>query len=251
MDTTASSAGQLITVEDHTTSGVLTPRQLFDLVWSLDYQARYHYGRSCWVTQSLAPAAHVQLLPHDHEGAVKPPVGAWNLILLDTSDQEGALGYHEDEQGTTIPFSEVFVKTARADGVDPAEVASHEMLEMLVDPDIAHVRTVKHNGQLYIVEVGDPVQGCGYDIGRPEGRTCGVTVADFALPAWFGYPQEVNPRWMSFRSSIAEPFELAPEGYISVAPEAEPNNWTQIFGQRHPTNELPAWASRLPKIHGR
>lgn len=239
-------ASQLITVEDQTKDAVLSPTELRDLAWSLNYQAVYQYGRSPWVEGDYAPPAHVGLLP---KGAM-PPVGAWNVILLDASDQAGALGYHEDEANNDIPFSDVFVGTAREAGVDPCEVASHEMLEMLVDHDVHNVRKVlnKEKGEFYIVEVGDPVQGCGYDIGAPEGRHCGVTVADFALPAWFGMPQ-ASPG-LSFRGSVSNPFELAPQGYISVAPENDPEQWTQLYGEAVKQKALPSWASRLPRIHG-
>jgi len=234
---------QILTVEDKTSAGTLSPTQLRDIVWGLNYQALYHYARSPWVEHGYAPPAHVVQLP---DGA-KPPVGAWNIILMDTSDQAGALGYHEDEAGTEIPFSDVFVKTAREDGAEPSEVASHEMLEMLVDPEVANVRKVLNHAtkEFYIVEVADPVQGCGYDVGAPEGRHCGVVVADFVFPAWFGMAQ-TRPD-LSFRDSISQPFTLAQQGYISVAPEAEPGNWSQVFGAARA--ERPAWASRLPRIH--
>ncbi len=237
-------ASQLITVEDQTKNARLTPQELRDLVWSLNYQALYHYGRSPWVENGYAPPAHVGLLP---KGAM-PPVGAWNVILLDTSNLAGALGYHEDEANNDIPYSDVFVGTARENNVEPCEVASHEMLEMLVDPHVNEVRKVlnKEKEEFYIVEVADPVQGCGYDIGAPEGRHCGVTVADFALPAWFGMAQ--TPPGLSFRDSVEKPFELAPQGYISVAPANEPENWKQIFGATS-NKKLPSWASRLPRIH--
>lgn len=218
-------------------------------MWSLNYQALYHYGRSPWVEHGYAPPAHVVQLP---EGAA-PPVGAWNLILLDDTPQadnspEGeTLGYHEDEAGNDIPYSDVFVKTAEKDGVDPSEVASHEMLEMLVDPQVANPRKTLNSEakELYIVEVADPVEGCGYDLGAPEGRHLGVTVADFVFPAWFGMAQ-TRPD-LSFRDSITKPFELAPQGYISVAPEANPEDWSELRGADRTTR--PPWASRLPRIH--
>jgi hypothetical protein len=233
---------QLITIEDQT-KDTLKPQELLKLVWGVNYQIVYHYSRSSWVKQGLAPAAHVIGLP---KGA-KPPVGAWNLILLDDSTVAGALGYHEDEQGTEIPFSDVFVKTAREDGAEPSEVASHEALEMLVDPHVGEPRTTTHREKRYIVEVCDPVQGCGYDVGQPEGRETGVIVADFCLPAWFGLDDEGHE--MSFRNSVPKAFELAPEGYISVASEHDPEDWKQIFGTQK--ESLPKWASRLPRIHER
>jgi hypothetical protein len=234
---------QLLTVENKTSKGTLTPKQLLDLVWSLNYQALYHYGRSPWVEHGYAQPAHVVQLP---DGAA-PPVGAWNIILLDTSPEAGTLGYHEDEGGNQIPYSDVFVKTAEGDGVNPAEVASHEMLEMLVDPHVANPRKVLNSEakEFYIVEVADPVEGCGYDLGAPEGRHVGVTVADFVFPAWFGMAQ-TRPD-LSFRDSITTPFELAPQGYISVAPEAKPGDWSELRGADRATR--PPWASRLPRIH--
>jgi hypothetical protein len=237
-------ASQLITVENQTKESPLSAAELRDIAWGLNYQALYHYGRSPWVEHGYAPPAYVTLLP---EGAA-PPAGAWNLILLDTSTQAGALGFHEDETNTEIPFSDVFVGTARENNTDPCEVASHEMLEMLVDPNVNEVRKVlnKEKGEYFIVEVADPVQGCGYDVGAPEGRHTGVTVADFVFPAWFGMTQ-TRPD-LSFRDSVQEAFELAPEGYISVAPEKEPEKWSQVFGKTS-SKVLPSWASRLPRIH--
>jgi len=52
----------------------------------------------------------------------------------------------------------------------------------------------------------------------------------------------------SFRNSVAAPWELAPQGYISTALASDPNNWRQVFGSQ--MDRLPQWASRLPRIHG-
>lgn len=232
---------QLVTLQDGTAKG-LDPTTLFNWAWALNYQAVYHYGRSPWVERSYSRAATVHLLPK----GVKVPQGAWNIELLDVSDVEGALGYHEDQFAssphsvralttTGTPYSKVFVQTSKEDGIDPCEVASHEMLEMLVDPNVANesdVRKVlnKATKQFYIVEVGDPVQGCGYDVGAPEGHKTGVTVADFANPGW--WEMEQSRPDLSFRKSISEPFQLAPQGYMSVQPEAG-GEWTQIYGQDH------------------
>lgn len=232
---------QLITIEDQTSEGTLTPKELFNLSWSLGYQASFHYNRSPWVEHNYAPAAHVAQLP----AGAKPPEGAWNLILQDNSSEAGTLGYHEDEAGTQIPVAYAFVLTAREDGVDPAEVASHEMLEMLVDPNVTNESEVRKvlnptAKEWVIVEVGDPVEGCGYDIGAPENRPCGVVVADFALPAWWRMPQ-TRPD-LSFRDSVKAPFELAKGGYISVMPEAG-GEWSQVYGESR--NEAPKWDFRV------
>lgn len=253
---TSKLAGQLVTVQDQTAAGI-DPTALFNWVWALDYQAKYHYGRSPWVQRGYAPPAQVHLLP---KGAPVPP-GAWPVALLDVSDQPGALGYHEDGAfrssphsaravtASGVPNGKVFVATAREDGIDPCEVVSHEILEMLVDPYVANETEVRKvldtvAKEFYIVEVGDPVQGNGYDIGAPEGRHCGVTVADFALPAWWEMAQ-TRPD-LSFRDSVKAPFELAPRGYMSVAPEANPTAWTQIYGSARRAAEKAAHAYERP-----
>ena len=173
---------QLITVENQSQN--LSPTDLFKLVWGVNYQVLFQYGRSPWVTGGQA--AHGHLVSCCPAGAA-PPAGAWNLILMDHSDQQGALGYHEDSTGAAVPYAEVFVADAVADGSTASAVASHEALEMLVDPDVANVRTATRSDtqQLYIVEVCDAVQGNDYDVGAPEGRQTGVMVADFCLPAWW------------------------------------------------------------------
>lgn len=259
-----------LTVVDRTAPGTFTPEQLTNLVWALRYQALYHYNRSPWVERDLsAPVTDVVLI----DPAATPPSGSWHMELLDTSDQPGALGYHEDQAHTSkegpsgvhstrgvavhpatgelLPLGKVFCKTSREDGVQPSEVTSHEANEMFVDPQVMDESLIRKyldaaTKQWYIGEVGDPVQGRGYDVGAPEGRPCNVPeaiVADFAYPSWWGQPQ-TRP----FTSAAEEfglapalaPFVLAPGGYMSVAPEANPTEWSQIYGSAHAAGAPPA-----------
>jgi hypothetical protein len=233
---------QLITVENQSS---LSPADMFNLVWAVNYQVLFHYGHSAWVTSGLAPHGHLVSLP----AGTPPPGGAWNLILLDHSDQQGALGYHQDQEGTGIPYAEVFVVDAVKDGSTASAVASHEALEMLVDPDVAQVRTQLRpdTQQVYIVEVCDAVQGNDYDVGAPEGHSTGTKVADFCLPSWWQMEPTGGP--YSFRGGVQGPWQLAPQGYISVAPQGSPAQWSQIYGAQ--MDRLPTWASRLPRIHGK
>lgn len=225
---------QLVTVENKST--VVTEAEHQQIVEALALQLANNFNRCGWVKRGLAPAGTVQALASGSQ----PPAGAWNLILLDHSDQQGALGYHDDEQGTPIPYAEVFAVDAANDGEPVSGVASHELLEMLCDPfvDPMAPKTMPRPGtnKRYIVEVCDPVQGAPYDPGN------GVPVSDFVLPSWF----EVSSyRPTSFRGTVTEPWEIAPQGYISI--EKPDGSWTQIFGERRTSH--PAWASRLPRIH--
>ncbi len=240
---------RLIVVED-LTSSLFTSTQIFNVCWTLNWQALYEFNRSPWVEHGYCESA--QSVLHLPKGAETPP-GAWKVELLDTSDQEGALGYHEDQahtssphstrglaQGSQTPLAKVFVQTSLEDGVQPSEVASHEMCEMLVDPFVTNESEVRKYldtaaKEWYIAEVGDPVQGEGYGIvpNVPE-----AVVANFAWPLWWGQGQ-TRPQHDQ-RGTRKAPFELAPGGYMSVAPESEPSNWSQIYGSDKKTAEANA-----------
>jgi len=76
---------------------------------------------------------------------------------------------------------------------------SHEILEMLVDPETN--RSVYHDGVGQLVEVADPVEWDGY-------RLNGVFVSDFVLPAWFAGATTGEPTCVGTTCSFAGP-ELA------------------------------------------
>src|SRR5262245_16316521 len=64
-----------------------------------------------------------------------PPIGTWWLVLLDDSDQAGALGYH-DLTPDGLPIGKVFAGSDLKFGMSWSVTASHELLEMLADPNI-------------------------------------------------------------------------------------------------------------------
>lgn len=195
------------------------------IAWAVDYQCRFHYGRSGW-----RPDVRCLFLPGG--AAAKIPVGGAALHFLDTADQQGALGYH-DEDGNELPYARVFVKTTLADGGEVSEVASHEALELATDPHVNLTAPTGDLKRLYAVEVGDPVQGNAYDVGAPEGRTTGLAVCDFTLPSYYD-PSTHPDQPTSFRSSVKGPFALAPKGY---------------YGFVDLTNVAQGWQSQLGAEH--
>lgn len=234
---------QTFVLQDKTAGG-LDQMRVWNWAWCMNYQFTQHYQYSPWVERGYSQSAHCLYLPRE----ATVPSGAWPVFLEDTSPEAGALGWHEDYFASKVgpsgihsarkfsaagetPEAYVFVKTCEEDGVDPMEVVSHECLETIVDPYVTKQKTIKvarHDGKLWIVEVGDPVQGNGYEL------VPGYTLADFAYPKWWDLPQ-TRPD-LSFRNSVSESFKLAPGGYISVAPENEPEKWEQIYGQAHAPN---------------
>ena len=229
---------RLIVVENKST--VVSDQDLADYVEAQNMQFAEDFNTSGWVRRGLAPEVTVSVLP----AGSKPPVGAWNLILLDNTDQQGALGYHDDEQGTKIPYSEVFAVTCQQDNVAWQSCASHEALEMTCDPfvDPGPVKVVERadTGDKYIVEVCDPVQDKSYLKTVSSGAQ--IAVSDFCFWSWWG---KSSWRPCSFLGSVTHPFELTSGGYISYEDAA--GNWKQVFGDGRTAH--PAWASRLPRIH--
>jgi hypothetical protein len=152
------------------------------------------------------------------------PEGAWWLVVLDNSDQAGALGYHDlTEDG--LPLGKVFAGTDLQYGLKWSVTASHELLEMLGDPDInltAFVQDSDTSGVLYAYEVCDACEAdqYGYDIGD-------VTVSDFVYPAWFESFRQPGSTQFDKQNAISQPFELLPGGYIGVFDVFSGSGWQQ------------------------
>lgn len=142
--------------------------------------------------------------------------GRWALVLLD-HDQEQAPGvviaYH-DLTREGLPLAKVFIDRV-PDGEDWLHAASHELLEMLADPDIS-TTVYRHpdavTSLFYAREVCDPCNAYvdGYEI-------AGRWVSDFVWPAWFqsGAHRRDMTRFDE-RRLIDTPFQLRPHGYIAV-----------------------------------
>jgi hypothetical protein len=85
------------------------------------------------------------------------PVDAWWLGVFDNSDVAGALGYH-DLTPAGRPLGKVFAGTDLHTGHSWTVTMSHELLEMLADPDInltVFVQDSHSTGRLYAYESFD------------------------------------------------------------------------------------------------
>ena len=172
----------------------------------------------------------------------QPQSGSWWLVILDNSDQAGALGYH-DLTNEGLPLGKVFAATDKQFGANWTVTASHELLEMLGDPDInltALVQSGDTTGRLYAYEVADACEADNY------GYTIGNTlVSDFVFPAWF---QSFAPRGTQLdqQSHIQQPFEILPGGYIGVFDITNGSGWQQLTGQ-----EAMATSASRPRVGSR
>jgi hypothetical protein len=161
----------------------------------------------------------------------QPPAGTWWLSVLDNSDQAGALGYH-DLTPDGLPLGKIFAGSDIQLGYKWTVTASHELLEMLGDPDIdLTVFQQKDNtsGILYAYEVCDACEAdnFGYDIN-------GVTVSDFVYPAWFETFRQPGSTQFDYQKLINQPFQLLAGGYIAVFNVTAGTGWSQITAEGVP-----------------
>jgi|SRR5579872_4114116 len=173
----------------------------------------------------------------------------WQLGIFDNSDQAGALGYH-DLTAAGLPLGKVFAKDDISFGSQWSTTASHELLEMLGDPDIdqvAFAQDTPTTGKLYAYEVCDPCEDdqFGYPID-------GVLVSDFVLPGYFVNWQP-STRY-DFQGKITSALTLLPGGYYSVFDVSNPSaGWVQVFGQNVPDHKrvVPQGSRRERRVRTR
>jgi hypothetical protein len=145
--------------------------------------------------------------------------GAWAVVFLDNADQPGALAYH-DLTPDGLPQSKVFVKTT-LDNNDLVSVsASHELVEMLVDPAINLMTTGPDPNLVYAYESADPVEALSFAIH-------GIPMTDFVYPSYFETFHKPGSVPFDHMKKVNEPFEILPGGYQIVFSNG---NWTKIFG---------------------
>jgi hypothetical protein len=160
-----------------------------------------------------------------------PAAASWWLTVFDNSDQAGALGYH-DLTPDGLPLGKIFAATDQQYGENWTVTASHELLEMLGDPDVnlsALVQSSNTAGRLYAYEVCD---ACEADAAAYQINS--VLVSDFVFPAWFESFRQANSTPFDFQKKITAPFQLLAGGYIGVFDIRSGSGWTQITAEGMP-----------------
>ncbi len=216
----------MITIAILNQSTVLTDAQVATMVASLQTQ----------VSRDFAPIWGIDAQLQFVGQGQQPAAGAWQLVVLDDSDQAGALGYHE-VQGV-LPYGLAFAKSDIEDGLQPSVTVSHELLEMLLDPWIFSVVLLEHGGGtvfgnggvMLAEEVCDAVEADNYGY-----QIDGVLVSDFVTPAWFGSPGTQ----FDFCGHCTKAYQLLPGGYIGVR-HYRAGQWGQVTAQAAPDSDA-AW----------
>jgi hypothetical protein len=178
-----------------------------------------------------------------------PPAGAWQCAVLDDADQAGVLGYH-DTTSDGHPLGKIFAKTTMSYGGIWTVTASHEILEMLGDPDIVRcvfIQVSDTNGTLYAYENCDAVEAdeLGYAVDS-------VTLSDFVTPSWFDPGHYATASGYSFKKRVTSPLTLAPGGYIGYYRVGHGGGWQQKTASTHeasPPLHVAEWHGPPPSPH--
>jgi hypothetical protein len=157
------------------------------------------------VQRDLAPIWQITAAVSAFASLDDVPVGYWPIIISE-QDLGDAAGIHEDQQGQ--PFA--LVRYDRG----WALTASHECLEMLVDPFgnrlIPGPSPMKGQGRVeFLVEVCDPSEDTPFAY-----HVNGVAVSDFYTPHYFDPVAAPAVRY-SFTGAIKGPRQVLQNGYLS------------------------------------
>lgn len=217
----ASRVGPKVAIINRST--VMTDAQLQPIVAALQIQLDRDFSPAWGISATLSFVGK----------SATAPSGVWQLIIQDTTNQQGALGYHElTTDGNPIGY--VFAKTDIQNNLSVSVTISHELLEMLIDPDInltAFIQTTNTAGTLYAYEVCDACEddSFGYQIN-------GILVSDFVYPAWFESFRRTGSTKFDFQGRITKPFQLLHGGYIGIFVVNKGTGWQQIFAEEAPAN---------------
>ena len=147
--------------------------------------------------------------------------GAWAIVFLDNADQPGALAYH-DLTPDGLPVSKVFVKTTLDNGDLVSVSASHELVEMLVDPAINLMTSGPNPKTIYAYESADPVEELNF-------KVKGIPMSDFVYPAYFETFRKKNSVKFDHMDRVSKPFQILKGGYQIIFRNGK---YSEVFGSK-------------------
>jgi hypothetical protein len=184
----------------------------------LDELTRVSAALQKQVTRDLAPIWSVRATVDAFARLEDVPLGYWPIIVV--QDVPEGAGVHLDKDGQPYALVEY--------GPSWSLTASHECLEMLVDPfgDRLVAGPSVKNGQgrvEYLVEVCDPSESEAFAY-----TTNGVLVSDFYTPHFFD-PVGSNGTRYSFGGHIQRPRQVLKDGYLSWHEPVTDHWWQMIW----------------------
>jgi hypothetical protein len=174
-------------------------------------------------SRDLAPIWEISATVDTFDVLEDVPTGYWPLLVMDDINTPGAGGIHEDKNGQ--PFALI---SASADINEWSLTASHEALEMLVDPFgnrvVAGDSPKSDQGRVsFLVEVSDPSEAASFAYSAN-----GVLVSDFYTPNYFDPVKAAGVRY-SYTGAIGEPRQVLRGGYLSWQDPVSGHWWQETW----------------------
>jgi hypothetical protein len=169
-----------------------------------------------YVDQHVAPVWGTPAKLVKTQGFIK---NAWAVVFLDDADQPDALAYH-DLTPEGLPLAKVFVRTTIKNGDKVSVSASHELVEMLVDPAINLMTTGPDPKIIYAYESADPVEQLNFDVN-------GIPMSDFVYPAFFENFHKPGSVKFDHLNKVKKPFQILSGGYQIIFKSGK---WSQTYG---------------------
>jgi hypothetical protein len=200
-----------ISVINH--SKALTDTEIAPVVAALQIQ----------VSEHLAPAWKVDAALMFVAAGQQPPASNWRLEIYDQNQINDDSGYHT-VGADGIPYGWAFMDLVSKYQEKWSITASHELLEMLVNPYAnlaAYVPFDDNVGSFYQLEICDPVSPDenGYEINN-------IAVSDFVFPAWaspyLAEPAGGPAKQVDYNKRLTGP-----------APAIVPSTTISVFGWRN------------------
>jgi hypothetical protein len=169
-----------------------------------------------YVNEHVAPVWGTPAKLTKTKGFIK---NAWAMVFLDNADQPGALAYH-DLTPDGLPLAKVFVRTTLQNHDLVSVSASHELVEMLVDPAINLMTTGPDPKVIYAYESADPVEALSFNVS-------GIPMSDFVYPSYFEDFHKPGSVQFDRLNKVTKPFQIRAGGYQIIFKNGK---WSQIFG---------------------
>ena len=148
--------------------------------------------------------------------------GSWALILLDTTTQADAEGYHlEGTDGEPRGFA--FLETTAQAGDSLTVTVSHEFAELLCDPLTSLCVEGSTAGRFWILEVCDAVEESDFLVN-------GISMSNFVTRQWYNSTPPAGTTKFDYLGHLRAPFTLEAGGYISWWTSR--TGWSQSYGSK-------------------
>ena len=98
--------------------------------------------------------------------------------------------------------------------------ASHELVEMLVDPAINLMTTGPDPKVIYAYESADPVEALSFPVN-------GIPMTDFVFPAYFEAFHKAGSAQFDQMKKVKKPFQILAGGYQIIFKNGK---WSQVYG---------------------